>query len=651
MPRPSDLVAAPSSSTTNPADAPLGPSVAVTASTSAQLYSHYRCFEVIDSHTKSLLISDTVEFRHSLLHTPEASYEDRILHAINFLSTTIQDATNGAVNDQLIAIDNLRTIFNKWQLNTDMLNPPSAHHPATKAQPAPTPVPPVRPSPRVQQPPRVQHPPRVQPSVPSPTPSPVPSTQPSPSQPSEPIALRTRSRTIPVAPGLGQAIAHCTRSKVNMVLLAISAQALRTTLPTITDPTISERLAASVLDPESGLSLEYRQLVKHPKYKDVWSRSYAKELGRLCQGLKDTDSANKVTGTDTFHVIDFEDIPKDRLKEVCYSNVVCKVRPEKEDPNRTRITIAGTRVCYPGDVGTKTAPLELVKLMINSVLSRKGAKFCTFDISNFYLQTPLDRPEYIKVKLSDIPEEFIAQYNLRHRVHNDWVFFEIRKGIYGLPQSGILANNLLTKRLANRGYYQCETTPGLWRHKWRPILFTLIVDDFGIEYVGEQHARHLRDTIKEFYDITENWKGDLYAGINLAWNYSARTCRLSMNDYIDAVLTKYNHPRPQTPHPLAVQGSAYQLRCQGPIHRTRRHQCRARRRRHQTHPRHHWCSPLLCPCSRQQTPACPQRASHPTGCSHRSHSPSCQSSSRLLRYLPQRWYHLQSQRHDSSSPR
>jgi hypothetical protein len=58
--------------------------------------------------------------------------------------------------------------------------------------------------------------------------------------------------------------------------------------------------------------------------------------------------------------------------------------------------------------------------MINRVLSRKGAKFCTFNISNFYLCTPLDRLEYIKIKLSDIPKEFIDEYNLLHHVHNDW---------------------------------------------------------------------------------------------------------------------------------------------------------------------------------------------------------------------------------------
>jgi len=48
--------------------------------------------------------------------------------------------------------------------------------------------------------------------------------------------------------------------------------------------------------------------------------------------------------------------------------VVCDVRPDKDDPERTRITIGGNRICYPEDVGTNTASLELFKLLLNSVL-------------------------------------------------------------------------------------------------------------------------------------------------------------------------------------------------------------------------------------------------------------------------------------------
>ena len=95
-------------------------------------------------------------------------------------------------------------------------------------------------------------------------------------------------------------------------------------------------------------------------------------MGRLCQGFGKgpNGKGKRIEGTNTFFVIKFEDIPNDRLNEICYKSVVCEARPGKKDPNRTRITIWGTNICYPGDVGTNTASLELFKLMINSVLSR-----------------------------------------------------------------------------------------------------------------------------------------------------------------------------------------------------------------------------------------------------------------------------------------
>ena len=98
-------------------------------------------------------------------------------------------------------------------------------------------------------------------------------------------------------------------------------------------------------------------------------------------------------GTDTFHIILYNDIPPDRRKGTAFSKVVCTFRPNKSDPNRTRITIVGQNITYPGNVGTKIASLDLIKLLVNSVISRKGANFFTFDIKNFYPQTPLDQPE------------------------------------------------------------------------------------------------------------------------------------------------------------------------------------------------------------------------------------------------------------------
>jgi hypothetical protein len=203
--------------------------------------------------------------------------------------------------------------------------------------------------------------------------------------------------------------------------------------------------ALSILDPATREFLEHCQLRRDPCYKTTWDTSYANKLGRLCQGIGSgsTPTGQPVAGTNTFYITDYNDIPSHKHKEICHTMVVCEVHAEKDDPDRTGTTIGGNRICYPGNVGTNTALLELVKLLLNSVLSRKGARFSTIDLKNFYLDTPMPDPEYACIKLSDIPEEFIKEYNLSGRDPDGWIYFEICQGCYGLPQAGILANNLL----------------------------------------------------------------------------------------------------------------------------------------------------------------------------------------------------------------
>ena len=120
---------------------------------------------------------------------------------------------------------------------------------------------------------------------------------------------------------------------------------------------------------------------------------------------------------------------------------------------------------YPCDCGTPTANLLTVKLLLNSAISTKGAKFMILDISNFYLMTPLKRKQYVKMKLSDFPEKVIEHYNLREKATQDgFVYVAIKLGMYWLPQSGILAQTLFEKRLNAHGYHQSRITPGLWTH-------------------------------------------------------------------------------------------------------------------------------------------------------------------------------------------
>jgi hypothetical protein len=191
-----------------------------------------------------------------------------------------------------------------------------------------------------------------------------------------------------------------------------------------------------------------------------------------------------------------------------YGQFVCTVQPKKAEPNRTGFTVGGDRINYPGKVATPTAEMLVAKMLLNSVISTKGARFMTMDISNFYLMTPLHRPEFIRMKLSDIPDEVIKEYKLREKATPDGsIYIRAKRGMYGLPQSGLLVNELHEKRLNKHGYRQNKLGPGLWKHDTRPIQFTLVVDDFGVKYVGEEHANHLKWALDEHYKLTCDWTG------------------------------------------------------------------------------------------------------------------------------------------------
>jgi hypothetical protein len=121
---------------------------------------------------------------------------------------------------------------------------------------------------------------------------------------------------------------------------------------------------------------------------------------------------------------------------------------------------------------------------------------CVWTSIFFYLGTPMEIFDYMHIPIKLIPQEIIDQYNLLALVSDGHVYVEVQKDMYGLPQSGILSNQLLARRLAIHGYHQTKITPGLWRHVTRPIQFTLVVDDFGVQYVDKEHAEHLIDALE-----------------------------------------------------------------------------------------------------------------------------------------------------------
>ena len=95
------------------------------------------------------------------------------------------------------------------------------------------------------------------------------------------------------------------------------------------------------------------------------------------------------------------------------------------------------------------------------------------DVKNFYLCTPLEWYDYTRMTTNLIPQEFIDLYDLGSKVKNGYVYIEIQRGMYGLPQAGILANKLLKERLPQNDYFEVPHTRGLFWHKTRPVWFTL----------------------------------------------------------------------------------------------------------------------------------------------------------------------------------
>ena len=212
---------------------------------------------------------------------------------------------------------------------------------------------------------------------------------------------------------------------------------------------------------------------------------------------------------------------------------------------------------YLDDVGTPPANLLLIKIFLNSVISMPGAQFTIAGISNFYLMTPLLQTESARVKLSNIREEIINEYDLHEKASLDgWVYIKVVQGMYGLPQSGSLGHDLLEQRLNQEGYFQSKIVPGFWMHKDRKIRFVLVVDDFGINFVQQGDLDQLINTLKCYYDIIVDMSGKEYVKINLNWDYENQQVNISMKPYLERALKQFGiTPRKEGAFPLSAHAN------------------------------------------------------------------------------------------------
>jgi hypothetical protein len=139
---------------------------------------------------------------------------------------------------------------------------------------------------------------------------------------------------------------------------------------------IMPEMANAVICPDTGNSLRHQELITMLWYKIKWMQSTANEIRGLYK-------------TNTIRFIRKSDIPPGC--KATYVSFVVDIKEHKKKRERTRLTVGGDQIEYHGDKYTRTAGLTTAKILINSVLSTKGARFLVVDIKNFYLNTLLVR--------------------------------------------------------------------------------------------------------------------------------------------------------------------------------------------------------------------------------------------------------------------
>jgi hypothetical protein len=119
--------------------------------------------------------------------------------------------------------------------------------------------------------------------------------------------------------------------------------------------------------------------------------------------------------------------------------------------------------------------------------------------------------------------------------------------MYGLPQVGIIAQELLAKRLKEHGYTQSKTMPWLWTQEWRPITFSPIIDNFGVKYIEEEYVQHLLQMVQKKYTCLFGKEGERYCGLTIKCDYVGKKVHLLMPTHAEEALKCFQHLPPIVP--------------------------------------------------------------------------------------------------------
>ena len=152
---------------------------------------------------------------------------------------------------------------------------------------------------------------------------------------------------------------------------------------------------------DNGKKLTLDKVLKGPM-QDIWNKSTSNEFGRLAQGNK-----FGVKFRDVMEFITKKDLPA--TCNVTYASFVLDYRPLKSEPWRVRLVVGGDKLPYPHDAGSPATNLLETKILLNSVISdaKRGARFMSLDLKDFFLMSPMPVPEFMKIHIKNFPPDII----------------------------------------------------------------------------------------------------------------------------------------------------------------------------------------------------------------------------------------------------
>ena len=98
------------------------------------------------------------------------------------------------------------------------------------------------------------------------------------------------------------------------------------------------------------------------------------------------------------------------------------------------MTVGGDKLEHSSDISSPVVFMLETKLLINSVISdaTRRARILTADLKDYFLQTIMIEPEFVRIQAKYFPEDIQKQYNIKETIAPyGYVYCKIKRGVYG----------------------------------------------------------------------------------------------------------------------------------------------------------------------------------------------------------------------------